>query len=145
LLEHPIPDGAHLGNLRLEGVIPAPRSRLVRRAKLLVEQLRDFPCGEHEDGPDALEVALPRRRPAYSNGSSTWTTRCSTRSTATGRRLTNWPPLSAELPANRLAESREQYLACAIKVWESCLKVRVRDPSLTVDTLDVHCVLFGRD
>jgi hypothetical protein len=27
-------------------------------AKLLVEQLRDFPCGEHEDGPDALEVAF---------------------------------------------------------------------------------------
>jgi phage terminase large subunit-like protein len=26
-------------------------------AKLLVEQLRDFPCGEHDDGPDALEVA----------------------------------------------------------------------------------------
>jgi predicted phage terminase large subunit-like protein len=27
-------------------------------AKLLVEQLRDFPCGEHEDGPDALEVVF---------------------------------------------------------------------------------------
>jgi predicted phage terminase large subunit-like protein len=27
-------------------------------AKLLVEQLRDFPCGEHEDGADALEVAI---------------------------------------------------------------------------------------
>jgi hypothetical protein len=27
-------------------------------AKLLVEQLRDFPCGEHEDGPDALEVGF---------------------------------------------------------------------------------------
>jgi predicted phage terminase large subunit-like protein len=27
-------------------------------AKLLVEQLRDFPCGEHDDAPDALEVAL---------------------------------------------------------------------------------------
>jgi hypothetical protein len=27
-------------------------------AKLLVEQLRDFPCGEHDDGPDALEVAF---------------------------------------------------------------------------------------
>ncbi len=27
-------------------------------AKLLVEQLRDFPCGEHEDGADALEVAF---------------------------------------------------------------------------------------
>jgi predicted phage terminase large subunit-like protein len=27
-------------------------------AKLLVEQLRDFPCGDHDDGPDALEVAF---------------------------------------------------------------------------------------
>jgi hypothetical protein len=27
-------------------------------AKLLVELLRDFPHGEHDDGPDALEMAL---------------------------------------------------------------------------------------
>jgi hypothetical protein len=27
-------------------------------AKLLVEQLRDYPCGEHGDAPDALEVAV---------------------------------------------------------------------------------------
>jgi predicted phage terminase large subunit-like protein len=27
-------------------------------ARLLVEQLRDFPCGEHDDGPDALEMAI---------------------------------------------------------------------------------------
>jgi len=27
-------------------------------AKLLVEQLRDFPCGDHDDGPDALEMAV---------------------------------------------------------------------------------------
>jgi predicted phage terminase large subunit-like protein len=26
--------------------------------KLLVEQLRDFPAGAHDDGPDALEMAL---------------------------------------------------------------------------------------
>jgi hypothetical protein len=25
---------------------------------LLVEQLRDFPCGAHDDGPDALEMAI---------------------------------------------------------------------------------------
>jgi predicted phage terminase large subunit-like protein len=29
-----------------------------RGAKLLVQQLRDFPHGEHDDGPDALEMAL---------------------------------------------------------------------------------------
>lgn len=27
-------------------------------AKLLVQQLRDFPAGAHDDGPDALEMAL---------------------------------------------------------------------------------------
>ncbi len=27
-------------------------------ARLLVEQLRDFPHGDHDDGPDALEMAL---------------------------------------------------------------------------------------
>jgi predicted phage terminase large subunit-like protein len=27
-------------------------------ARLLVDQLRDFPCGAHDDGPDALEMAL---------------------------------------------------------------------------------------
>ncbi|HUE74827.1 MAG TPA: phage terminase large subunit [Pirellulaceae bacterium] len=27
-------------------------------ARLLVEQLRDFPCGDHDDGPDALEMAV---------------------------------------------------------------------------------------
>jgi predicted phage terminase large subunit-like protein len=26
--------------------------------RLLVQQLRDFPCGDHDDGPDALEMAL---------------------------------------------------------------------------------------
>jgi hypothetical protein len=29
-----------------------------KRAKLLVEQLRDFPCGEFDDGPDSLEIAF---------------------------------------------------------------------------------------
>src|SRR5687767_10330006 len=27
-------------------------------ARLLVEQLRDFPNADHDDGPDALEIAL---------------------------------------------------------------------------------------
>jgi hypothetical protein len=27
-------------------------------ARLLIEQLRDFPCGDHDDGPDALEMAV---------------------------------------------------------------------------------------
>jgi predicted phage terminase large subunit-like protein len=39
-----------LGRLRFKAGSPG--------AKLLVEQLRDFPCGQHDDGPDALEMAL---------------------------------------------------------------------------------------
>jgi len=27
-------------------------------ARMLVDQLRDFPLGAHDDGPDALEMAL---------------------------------------------------------------------------------------
>jgi hypothetical protein len=55
----------------------------------------------------------------------------------------SWPRLSAELPADLLAESREQYLHYAIKLWESCLTDDVRDPSWAVGALDVLCVLFG--
>ena len=34
------------------------RFRASPGGKLLVQQLRDFPCGEHDDGPDAAEMAL---------------------------------------------------------------------------------------
>ena len=34
------------------------RFRVSAGSKLLVQQLRDFPAGEHDDGPDALEMAL---------------------------------------------------------------------------------------
>jgi hypothetical protein len=48
-----------MGNLRLEGSYPSARAKAGSNgAILLVEQLRDFPCGEHEDGPDALEVVF---------------------------------------------------------------------------------------
>ena len=39
-----------LGMLRFKGGSPG--------ARLLVEQLRDFPNGDHDDGPDALEMAV---------------------------------------------------------------------------------------
>jgi hypothetical protein len=55
----------------------------------------------------------------------------------------SWPRLAAELPPDLLAESREQYLRYAIKLWESCLTDGVRDPSWAVGALDVLCVLFG--
>jgi predicted phage terminase large subunit-like protein len=38
-----------LGKLRFKGGSPG--------ARLLVEKLRDFPNGDHDDGPDALEMA----------------------------------------------------------------------------------------
>jgi predicted phage terminase large subunit-like protein len=38
------------GRLRFKGDSPG--------ARLLVEQLRDFPNGDHDDGPDALEMAV---------------------------------------------------------------------------------------
>ena len=37
------------GRIRFKGDSPG--------ARLLVEQLRDFPNGDHDDGPDALEMA----------------------------------------------------------------------------------------
>ena len=44
--------GPHLasGNLRFKAASPG--------TALLVQQLREFPNGEHDDGPDALEMAL---------------------------------------------------------------------------------------
>lgn len=38
------------GKLRFKGGSPGTR--------LLVEQLQDFPNGDHDDGPDALEMTL---------------------------------------------------------------------------------------
>ena len=35
------------------------------RARLLVEQLRDFPNGDHDDGPDALEMAIRLARDLF--------------------------------------------------------------------------------
>jgi len=39
-----------------------------RGAKLLVQQLRDFPHGEHDDGPDALEMVLRVTREVLHSG-----------------------------------------------------------------------------
>jgi len=46
---------------RLGPLLARRRMRFLRGspgAKLLVEQLRDFPNGDHDDGPDALEMAI---------------------------------------------------------------------------------------
>lgn len=39
-----------MGKMRFKGDSPG--------ARLLVEQLRDFPLADHDDGPDALEMAI---------------------------------------------------------------------------------------
>jgi len=44
--------GPYLSQRRLRFLATSPATRL------LVDQLRDFPLGSHDDGPDALEMAL---------------------------------------------------------------------------------------
>jgi hypothetical protein len=54
-----------------------------------------------------------------------------------------WPKLCAELPADVLAESREQYLNYAMKLWETCAGDDERDATWAAAALDVLCVLFN--
>ncbi|HKD38359.1 MAG TPA: hypothetical protein VKB78_16210 [Pirellulales bacterium] len=56
---------------------------------------------------------------------------------------TCWPALTNQLPADLLAESREQYLGYAIKLWHSQAGEGPRDPAWAVAALDVLSVLFG--
>jgi len=45
------------------------RIRFSRRHQLLLDQLRQFPLGVHDDGPDALEMAVQvGRRPVIEPG-----------------------------------------------------------------------------
>ncbi len=53
-----------------------------------------------------------------------------------------WPKLSADLPPDLLAESREQYLRYALKLWDG-QQTSVRDVNWAVTALDVLSVLFG--
>jgi hypothetical protein len=41
-------------------------------AAMLVDQLRDFPLGEHDDGPDALELALRQAAEFHATPSPPW-------------------------------------------------------------------------
>ncbi|MGA7414975.1 MAG: hypothetical protein WBW33_31185, partial [Bryobacteraceae bacterium] len=54
-----------------------------------------------------------------------------------------WPALAKQLPAELLAESREQYLRYAIKLWQSQRDDGPRDPAWAIAALDVLNVLFG--
>ncbi|MCA9566005.1 MAG: hypothetical protein KC561_21055, partial [Myxococcales bacterium] len=42
----------------LEPWVASGRLRFSRRHAVLLEQLRQFPLGAHDDGPDALEMAV---------------------------------------------------------------------------------------
>jgi len=50
---------------RIEGLEPLVTQGLIvfsRRHQILLEQLRQFPMGKHDDGPDALEMAIQAAR-----------------------------------------------------------------------------------
>jgi hypothetical protein len=58
---------------------------------------------------------------------------------------TLWPSVLAELGEHQVAESREQYLCYALRIWEECAGAEgVRDPTRAVHALDVLCVLFDQ-
>ncbi len=55
---------------RLGPYLSQHRIRFLARSQstqLLVDQLRDFPLGDHDDGPDALEMALRLTEQLYHN------------------------------------------------------------------------------
>jgi hypothetical protein len=45
---------------RAELVVPELQVRNTAGTRMPVDQLRDFPCGAFDDGPDALELAVRR-------------------------------------------------------------------------------------
>ena len=49
----------------LEPQVAQGRIRLCRRHQLLLDQLRQFPLAAHDDGPDALEMAVEALEPAF--------------------------------------------------------------------------------
>jgi predicted phage terminase large subunit-like protein len=62
-VEVPVKDLKHstdkLGRIqKLQAFVTAGRIRFSRRHGLLLEQLRQFPHAAHDDGPDALEMAV---------------------------------------------------------------------------------------
>ena len=56
---------------------------------------------------------------------------------------TLWPEILDELGEEFIAESREQYLRHALRMWEECIRANEgRDPAGAIRALDVLCVLF---
>ena len=50
--------GAHSPARAVPVAAPAAVQARLAVTRLLVDQLRDFPAGDHDDGPDALEMAI---------------------------------------------------------------------------------------
>ncbi len=59
---------------RLQPLVAAGKIRFSRRHRLLMEQLLQFPHGAHDDGPDALEMAVEASsfRPRHTFGWAYW-------------------------------------------------------------------------
>ncbi len=57
---------------------------------------------------------------------------------------TLWPEVLDELGDEAVAESREQYLRYALRIWEDCVgSGAVHNPARAVQALDVLCLLFN--
>lgn len=55
-----------------------------------------------------------------------------------------WPKIAAQLGETLLGESLEQYLRYAMSIWDECTAADgLRDPSRTIQALDVLSLLFG--
>lgn len=53
-----------------------------------------------------------------------------------------WPTVADELDAGLVEQSREQYLRCALAIWNDCVEGQIRRPERAVAAIDVLCVLF---
>ncbi len=53
-----------------------------------------------------------------------------------------WPTVADELDAGLVEQSREQYLRCALAIWNDCVAGQIRRPERAVAAIDVLCVLF---
>ena len=55
-----------------------------------------------------------------------------------------WPAAVADLDSDVIDQSREQYLRCALSIWEECADDEMRSPQRAMSAIDVLCVLFDQ-
>ena len=63
-------------------------------------------------------------------------------STALGELEVLWPTVAGDLDPVLVEQSREQYLRCALSIWNECVDGQIRRPERAVAAIDVLCVLF---